>query len=99
MPKKNPTNHFWEVTSTNNAQCKSVSLVLQHEIALDSMGQIFCWGKCEQGQLGQEKHLAREALKERCLDVSEKLRSSIDRQPQTYSYIRMCQNVLDVKKS
>jgi alpha-tubulin suppressor-like RCC1 family protein len=84
MPKKNPTNHLWEVTSTNNAQSKSLSLGLQHGIALDSMGQIFCWGKGEQGQLGQGKHLAREALEERCLDVSEKSRSSIDSQPQTY---------------
>jgi alpha-tubulin suppressor-like RCC1 family protein len=75
MPKKNPTNHLWEVTPTNNAQCKSVSLRLQHGIALDLMGQIFCWGKGEQGQLGQGKHLAPEALEEMCVDVSEKSRN------------------------
>jgi hypothetical protein len=48
---------------------KSVSLRLQHGIALDSMGQIFCWGKGEQGQLGQGKYLAHEALEEMCLVV------------------------------
>lgn len=31
----------------------SVALGLQHGVALDSEGQVFCWGKGERGQLGQ----------------------------------------------
>lgn len=36
----------------------SVALGLQHGIALDSEGQVFCWGKGERGQLGQGRKLA-----------------------------------------
>lgn len=36
----------------------SVALGLQHGIALDSEGQVFCWGKGERGQLGQGRRLA-----------------------------------------
>ncbi|KAL7543258.1 hypothetical protein ACHAWF_007355 [Thalassiosira exigua] len=31
----------------------SVALGLQHGVALDAAGQVFCWGKGERGQLGQ----------------------------------------------
>ncbi|KAL7467043.1 hypothetical protein ACHAXS_007322 [Conticribra weissflogii] len=40
----------------------SVSLGLQHGIALDSAGQVFCWGKGERGQLGLGRRLAHESL-------------------------------------
>jgi alpha-tubulin suppressor-like RCC1 family protein len=39
----------------------SVALGLQHGIALDSEGQVFCWGKGERGQLGQGRKLANNA--------------------------------------
>ncbi|KAL3790752.1 hypothetical protein HJC23_010031 [Cyclotella cryptica] len=42
----------------------SVALGLQHGIALDSMGQVFCWGKGERGQLGQGRRFAYEALQD-----------------------------------
>lgn len=35
----------------------SVSLGLQHGVALDSEGQVFCWGKGERGQLGQGRRM------------------------------------------
>ena len=40
----------------------SVALGLQHGVALDSAGQVFCWGKGERGQLGQGRRLLQEAL-------------------------------------
>ncbi|KAL7531687.1 hypothetical protein ACHAXR_007165 [Thalassiosira sp. AJA248-18] len=40
----------------------SVALGLQHGVALDSEGQIFCWGKGERGQLGQGRRRAHEGL-------------------------------------
>jgi hypothetical protein len=36
----------------------SVSLGLQHGVALDTEGQVFCWGKGERGQLGQGRKKA-----------------------------------------
>ena len=36
----------------------SIALGLQHGVALDSDGQVFCWGKGERGQLGQGRRLA-----------------------------------------
>ena len=39
----------------------SVALGLQHGIALDSEGQVFCWGKGERGQIGQGRRLADDA--------------------------------------
>ena len=36
----------------------SVALGLQHGVALDSEGQVFCWGKGERGQLGQGRRTA-----------------------------------------
>jgi len=35
----------------------SVALGLQHGVALDSEGQVFCWGKGERGQLGQGRRM------------------------------------------
>ena len=43
----------------------SVALGLQHGVALDSEGQVFCWGKGERGQLGQGRRAAREERGER----------------------------------
>jgi alpha-tubulin suppressor-like RCC1 family protein len=38
----------------------SVALGLQHGVALDSDGQVFCWGKGERGQLGQGRRTVRD---------------------------------------
>lgn len=38
----------------------SVALGLQHGVALDAEGQVFCWGKGERGQLGQGRRMAYE---------------------------------------
>ncbi|KAL3815581.1 hypothetical protein ACHAXA_001560 [Cyclostephanos tholiformis] len=43
----------------------SVSLGLQHGVALDSEGQVFCWGKGERGQLGQGRKTVKEERRER----------------------------------
>jgi len=41
----------------------SVALGLQHGVALDSEGQVFCWGKGERGQLGQGRRMAYEGYR------------------------------------
>jgi hypothetical protein len=46
----------------------SVSLGLQHGVALDSEGQVFCWGKGERGQLGQGRRKAAHEGREECHD-------------------------------
>ena len=42
----------------------SVALGLQHGVALDSEGQVFCWGKGERGQLGQGRKMLPDRAKE-----------------------------------
>ncbi|KAL9189606.1 hypothetical protein ACHAXT_009281 [Thalassiosira profunda] len=42
----------------------SVALGLQHGVALDSAGQVFCWGKGERGQLGQGRRMAHEGYED-----------------------------------
>jgi len=42
----------------------SVALGLQHGVALDSEGQVFCWGKGERGQLGLGRRMAHEGREE-----------------------------------
>jgi len=48
---------FREFKEQENA-IVSVALGLQHGVALDSEGQVFCWGKGERGQLGQGRKMA-----------------------------------------
>lgn len=56
----------------------SVALGLQHGVALDSEGQVFCWGKGERGQLGQGRRTVIEEHKERHDDDHEGRRGGDD---------------------
>jgi hypothetical protein len=56
--------HVYKACTVQEFPIVSVSLGLQHGIALDAMGQVFCWGKGERGQLGQGRRFAYEALQD-----------------------------------
>ncbi|KAL7518882.1 hypothetical protein ACHAWX_003685 [Stephanocyclus meneghinianus] len=64
-PNKTSTgSHVYKACTVQEFPIVSVSLGLQHGIALDAMGQVFCWGKGERGQLGQGRRFAYEALQD-----------------------------------
>lgn len=56
--------HVYKECKLQEYPIVSVDLGLQHGIALDCMGQVFCWGKGERGQLGLGRRSIDEALRE-----------------------------------
>ena len=72
----------------------SVALGLQHGVALDSEGQVFCWGKGERGQLGQGRRMTHEGL----IDGEEHSKQSEEDEPnenRTFEYALQVANFYD----
>ena len=72
----------------------SVALGLQHGIALDSAGQVFCWGKGERGQLGLGRRLASEDNDDASQEVEEE-----PNQNRTFEYALKVAHFYDPTKS
>ena len=72
----------------------SVALGLQHGIALDSAGQVFCWGKGERGQLGLGRRLASEDNDAASQDAEEE-----PNQNRTFEYALKVAHFYDPTKS
>ncbi|EJK59866.1 hypothetical protein THAOC_19855 [Thalassiosira oceanica] len=72
----------------------SVALGLQHGIALDSAGQVFCWGKGERGQLGLGRRFASEDNDAASQDVEEE-----PNQNRTFEYALKVAHFYDPTKS
>jgi len=66
----------------------SVALGLQHGVALDSEGQVFCWGKGERGQLGQGRRMIHE-------DSDEQSSSDAPNENRTFEYAIQVSNFYD----